>query len=156
MTVFLNQGHLQLIPTGPQVWHSTSWDIRVDSDTIDWLRSQALQSNAGRARICFHPTLDDPLQHMLVCLTYGAVDAIHHHPNKNESIVPIDGSADLESFREDGSLLSTINLGKDGARCVSSPKGVWHRLVVRSETFTFLEFSSGPFESDSTIRRGAP
>jgi cupin fold WbuC family metalloprotein len=137
--------------TSPGVFHCHSWGLALDSDIIGALTIEAKANNNNRARICMHPTVDDFEQQMLIVMVDNAFDTPHKHLHKKEALIPIVGAAEYQTFDHEGALVDRLLLGEDGARYVSSPLGVHHRVVLKTSVFAFWEFALGPFTSESTI-----
>ena len=133
------------------VFHCHSWGLTLDSSIIDALIVEARANQNNRARICMHPSVDDLEQQMLIVMVDNAFDAPHMHLDKKEALIPIVGAAEYQTFNHEGALVDRVLLGEDGARYVSSPLGVHHRVVLKTPVFAFWEFALGPFTSESTI-----
>jgi len=98
-----------------------------------------------------HPEIHDIEQHMLLVMVEGSRDRTHMHPSKREALIPVVGSARYEIFNHAGTKVDSHVLGEQGLRYVSSPVGVYHRLVLTDEVFAFWEVALGPFTEDSTV-----
>ncbi len=137
--------------TNPGVFHCHSWGLTLDSSIIEALTAEAKSNQNKRARICMHPDVEDIEQQMLIVMVDSAVDVPHMHLHKKEALIPIVGAAEYQTFDHEGVLLDRLLLSADGARYVSSPLGVHHRVVLKTPIFAFWEFALGPFTSESTI-----
>jgi cupin fold WbuC family metalloprotein len=137
--------------TSPGVFHCHSWGLTVDPSIVEALTAEAKANQNNRARICMHPTVEDIEQQMLIVMVDNAVDVPHMHLHKREALIPIVGAAEYQTFDHRGVLLGRQVMGKDAAQYVSSPLGVYHRVVLKEPVFAFWEFALGPFTSGSTI-----
>jgi len=137
--------------TSPGVFHCNSWGLTLDSSIIEALIAEAKGNQSNRARICMHPAVDDLEQQMLIVMVDNAEDVPHMHLQKREALIPIMGAAEYQTFDDRGDSLERILMGTDAAQYVSSPLGVYHRVVLKTPVFAFWEFALGPFTSESTI-----
>ena len=140
------------IETGPGVFHCRSWGLTLSHEVVNLLIDEARANVRRRARLCLHPSQDDVEQQMLIVLVDGATDPAHKHPDKREALLPILGQASYQTFDDVGHLSSETRLSAGESIYVSSPVGVFHRLVLRGPIFAFWEFASGPFHPSSTVR----
>lgn len=138
------------------VFHCREWGTSLSSQALDSLIAVARASREKRARLCMHPTTADVEQQMLIVMVDNAEDAPHMHPQKREALLPITGSARYEIFDVSGKLSESKLLGPGGLMYVSSPVGVYHRLVLLEPIFAFWEFTQGPFDERSTVRAEWP
>jgi len=137
--------------TSSGVFHCKSWGLTLDFSVIDALTSAAKANPNNRARICMHPAVEDLEQQMLIVMVNNAEDVPHMHLHKREALIPIVGSAEYQTFDDRGNSLERLLMGTDAAQYVSSPLGVYHRVVLKTPVFAFWEFALGPFTSESTI-----
>jgi cupin fold WbuC family metalloprotein len=137
--------------TSPGVFHCLSWGLTLDSSITEALTAEAKANQNNRARICMHPDVEDIEQQMLIVMVDDAVDVPHMHLHKREALIPIIGAAEYQTFDNRGALVERLLMGTDDAGYVSSPLGVYHRVVLKTPVFAFWEFTLGPFTSDSTI-----
>jgi len=98
-----------------------------------------------------HPAVEDLEQQMLIVMVKNAVDVPHVHMHKREALIPILGAAEYQTFDHRGVPLERLLIGTNATQYVSSPLGVYHRVVLKTPVFAFWEFARGPFTSDSTI-----
>ena len=140
--------------TSPGIFHCTDWGVELEASVIDSLVEVARVQPSRKARLCMHPNIRETEQQMLLVMVKGAEDDIHMHPHKREALIPVAGSARYETFDEFGGLLSSRDFGGGGLQYISSPVGVYHRVVLHQELLVFWEMALGPFSQDST--RKAP
>jgi len=88
---------------------------------------------------------------MRIVMVGNALDVPHMDTHKNEALTPSVDASEYRAFDRKGVLLDRLLLRADGARYVSSPLGVHHRVILKTPAFAFWEFSLGPFTSESTI-----
>ena len=138
------------------VFHCYEWGMSLSSDALDSLIAVARASRDKRARLCMHPSIQDVEQQMLIVMVDDAEDSPHMHPQKREAMLPVAGAARYEIFDDSGTLVDSRLLGPGGLMYVSSPVGVYHRLVLLGPVFAFWEFAQGPFDSQSTVRANWP
>lgn len=142
--------------TAVGVFHCRKWGMSLSVEVLEALTLEARASQLKRARLCMHPTTQAAEQQMLIVMADDAEDAPHMHPQKREALLPIAGSAQYEIFDDSGNLIGSKLLGPGGLMYVSSPIGVYHRIVLLEPVFAFWEFTQGPFNSQSTVRAEWP
>ncbi len=128
--------------------------VLVGTSDIHALQSAALASDRRRARICTHASPEDPLHEMLIVLAHGTYVRPHRHVGKTESFSVFEGEADVILFHDDGSVREIVPLGPLGSNRIFHyrlAQPVFHTVVVRTETVTFLEVTNGPFRAEQTI-----
>ena len=133
------------------VYHCENWGMSVERSTVTALEVLASSLPGRKARLCMHPSLEDPNQQMLVAIHRDCGDEIHFHPRKDETVVWVEGSADHHSYDAQGNIEKSVRLSEERFRYVSTKKMTPHNVVVVSEVFVFWEFGYGPFRSDSTV-----
>lgn len=117
------------------------------------LKMIALQNRCGRIRLCTHSSPQTKLQEMFIVQTLGCYIRPHRHRNKVESLLVLEGAADLVFFREDGRPEKVVSLGaySTGRKFYSRINSlVYHALLIRSEVFVFHEVTEGPFAKRKT------
>jgi cupin fold WbuC family metalloprotein len=137
--------------TLPSVFHALNWDIEVPELIISELIQQARISSNQKARFCLHPNASDLLQFTYLAFIAPYKDKIHCHPNRQEIIYPVFGSAVHSVYDPDSILLKSGYLDSDRPVALSTSMGKWHSIEVKSSVFVMIEISSGPFTNDSTV-----
>lgn len=142
------------VETGKQIFHCTSWDLRVDEEVISDLISEAKKNDGNKARLCLHQKPEEVMQVTYLAFIAPYEDKIHCHPNRSEVLIPIYGEAESRTYHDDGLLLSSqIMRGRSG-EAFASAIGTWHSLRVLTEEFVMIEVGMGPFRDDSTVLLG--
>lgn len=139
------------IETGPQVFHSNSWNVTVDEDLILDLISEARKNKGNKARLCLHQEPNEVMQVTYLAFVAPYEDKVHCHPHRPEVLIPILGQAEARVFDQFGSILSSQILRGKSGEAFSTDVGTWHSLKVQSPEFVMVEIGLGPFRQDSTI-----
>lgn len=127
--------------------------VRVTARDVDEVVARALRSPRGRARLCAHPTLTDPLHEMVVALTRRTYVRPHRHPGKSESFHLISGRLTVMLFDDDGrprDLISLAPYATGGPFYYRLPEPWFHTVVVHDEVAVIHETTNGPFDPGST------
>lgn len=144
---------LRLRQVSHEVFFSTDPVARVGPAEIAFLRNQAVTSSRRRARICAHPSNENPLHEMIIVAASDTYIRPHRHHGKSESFHIIEGEVDVVMFDNDGEVTDVIELGD-----VFSQKPIFYRLsderfhtlCIRSDFLVFHEVTNGPFVPDGT------
>lgn len=137
--------------TSDGVYHAIKWDVNLPNSFIYDLIEEAKESISHKARLCLHPHPSEMLQFTYLAFVSPYKDKIHSHPNRNEVIYPILGSASHSTFDSKTNLLKSTILTSEKPVALGTPIGNWHSIEVKSEFFVMLEIGTGPFISTSTI-----
>jgi cupin fold WbuC family metalloprotein len=121
----------------------------IDDVMIRRMRDLALGSPDGRARLCLHHALSDPVQEMILALTSANCYPAHRHRDKAESYHILEGDLAILIFDDAGRvthrhLLSSAGPGSGKALRIGPM--LWHAVVALSPTVVFHETTSGPFQ----------
>ena len=137
--------------TAPGVFYGDGPTIRFSAQEIAFLVSHARANTNRRARICAHPTLDDPVHEMLICLLDDGYIRPHRHA-KYESLHVIEGACDLVLFDQMGQIEDVMRLGTqpDDLLFARLAPGTFHTLCIRTRHFVFHETARGPFDRADT------
>lgn len=124
----------------------------VEAQQIDWLISQAAQTERKRARICFHEDIESPVHEMLIAMGQESYVPPHRHDSKSESYQLLRGRVDLLVFSEEGELEQVLEMNADDAGPVYAriPSGIFHTFLFRSPWTVYFETSQGPFRRSAT------
>jgi cupin fold WbuC family metalloprotein len=145
---------LQTRGESPEVRYAVGDPVLVGASDLMALQSAALASNRRRARICTHASPEDPLHEMVIVLARGTYVRPHRHVGKTESFSVFEGEADVVLFHDDGTVRELIPLGPLGSNRIFHyrlAQPVFHTVIVRTATFSFLEVTNGPFRAEQTI-----
>ena len=113
---------------------------------LDQLSEQAKASPRLRMNYNFHQSLDDLCHRMLNALEPGTEVPIHHHPDKDETIVILRGKIRVTTYNDDSTIAETVVLSfEDGCYGVNIPKNVWHTLEALEPNSCIFESKQGPF-----------
>ncbi len=119
------------------------------------LEKYCLKNNLLKARVCLHQNNEDKIQKMIIFHSKEYQVPIHTHLSKDETLILLKGSCihreykteDVESKIETPQITEEIILKPLDAINIKSKK--WHNLKILSD-IVFVEFSQGPFTSEST------
>ena len=145
---------LRLRQVSHEVFFSTDVFSRIGPAEIAFLKNQATTSNRRRARICAHPSNENPLHEMVIVAASDSYIHPHRHHGKSESFHIIEGEVDIVMFDGEGDVTDIIELGD-----ISSKKPFFYRLsderfhtlCIRSEFLVFQEVTNGPFVPGATV-----
>ena len=127
----------------------------IDKNDIEGLKSTAEQNERRRVRLCTHPDVEDRLHEMFIVHTKDTYIRPHKHLNKSESLHVIEGTVDLVTFDEEGSIVGLTQLGdyasgRNFYHRFTEPR--YHTLVITSEALIFHEVTNGPLIRVDTVR----
>ncbi|MDH5677019.1 MAG: WbuC family cupin fold metalloprotein [Nitrospinota bacterium] len=128
--------------------------VSIGDEETAFLKAEAERSKLRRARICAHKSTEDPLHEMLIAISSKSYIIPHKHINKSESFHIIEGEADVVVFDDDGTIVELIELGArgDGKNYFYRlPEGMFHTLLVRTQTLVLHEVTNGPFIKERTV-----
>ena len=139
------------IQTSKQVFHSLSWDVKVDDELIENLMAEARKNSHRKSRFCLHPKPSEYMQVTYLAFISPYEDKIHKHPFRPEALIPIMGEAEARIFDNHGNIVKTELMIGGLGHTFSTESGQWHSLRVVSTEFVMIEIGVGPFRSDSTV-----
>jgi len=117
---------------------------------IDSLKQKGLESDSGRARLCFHDSPSSSLHVMLIYHDERTKVPIHRHKPYGEYIILVDGLTTVKFFEDRGSEKESITLTtKRLSTPIYIPPYTWHTLVFDSPSL-FYEISEGPLNAKTT------
>jgi cupin fold WbuC family metalloprotein len=131
--------------TSPGVFHCKDWGIQIPSNIVVGLVEIASNISTNKARLCLHPSPDSQLQITYLAFVAPYADRIHSHPNREEVIFPLFGTATHTSYDADGQAFVKTKLDSTNPVALSTKTGVLHSLVVSGPAFVMLEIGTGPF-----------
>lgn len=132
---------------------STSYPLYLKKKDIEYLKYIALSNITGKSRICSHKNIEEKLHEMFIFHKKDYYVRPHRHLNKSESILILEGSADLVLFNEKGVIQNVIHLenfssGNVFYHRIDEP--IFHMIIIRSKFIVFYEATSGPFKRKDT------
>jgi cupin fold WbuC family metalloprotein len=128
--------------------------VTIAAGDVTALASRASSARRRRARLCAHPSPQDPVHEMLIALRRDSYVRPHKHLGKAESLLVVSGTADAVLFDDEGALARVIPLGSPRTGKVfyyriQTP--VFHTLVVHSAVLVYQEVTQGPFRAEKTV-----
>jgi cupin fold WbuC family metalloprotein len=138
---------------GPDVEILTGDVVQATRQSVSALGPRAEHAPLGRARLCAHGSMSDPLHEMLIVVDRDSYIRPHRHPGKTESLHVIEGAADLVVFDDDGTVADVVPIGDYASDRVfyyrlNAP--LFHTLRLRSDKLTVHETTNGPFNPSET------
>lgn len=125
----------------------------VGPSDIEQLVSSARSAPLGRARLCLHHGVEDPLHEMIIAFVADSYIPPHRHLGRTESFHLLQGTVVVVLFNDAGEITQRIRLSAESVqepRVYRLQKTVWHTVVVLSQTAVLHEVTSGPFNPTST------
>lgn len=124
---------------------------RADTDA---LKEGARKNERRRMRLCAHQSNDAALHEMFIVVTKDVYIRPHKHLAKAESLHVLEGEVDVVFYDENGAITDILEMGDFASGKlfyyrVSDP--VYHTLVLKSETLSFHEATTGPFDRAQTV-----
>jgi len=120
--------------------------IKITSELIDNVISQARISPRLRMNYNFHPELSDPVQRLLNALEPWTYIRPHKHTTKEESFVLLRGTILAVSFNDDGTIRDHAILGqKTGIQGIEFEENCFHMLTSLETGSAVFEIKEGPF-----------
>lgn len=127
---------------------------------LDELNVRALSSVRKRTNHNFHQTYDENPNRFLNVMVQGTYVTPHRHttPPKSESFVVLRGRLLFITFDDAGELKTVTRLAPNGNYGIDIAPGIWHSIVVESETAICFEVKPGPYApaSDKDFAPWAP
>ena len=144
---------LQMKCLSPEVYVADQPIVAISREEIAFLEEKVKLSTRNRTRLCAHQSNEETLHEMFVVYTGSTFMRPNKHPDKDESLHILKGSADFIFFDDDGNVTDVIPLG-DAASGKSFycrvPANVYHTMIMRSERLMIHEVIRGPFRKDTT------
>jgi len=134
--------------TSPGVFFGSAPEHCPDTETFAWLKARADEAPSKRARWCAHADDREALQEMLVVVRRDSSMPVHAHVGKPESLIALEGEAQLYLYDELGNVIEQVPLGPPGGSRAfyrRIPDGMFHALKVETEYFVFHEITLGPW-----------
>lgn len=127
---------------------------------LDGLTDRAAISARLRTNHNFHQSFEENPNRFLNVMIKGTYVTPHRHttPPKSESFVVLRGQLLFITFDDDGGFQSVTRLGSQDNYGIDIAPGVWHSIIVESETAICFEVKPGPYApaSDKDFAPWAP
>lgn len=139
-----------LVEQGQGIFYSPHRLPLVDERLIALLKRTAGSIERRRARFCAHPSPEDEQHDMLIASHRETYVAPHRHLDNSETLLVIEGMADLLLFDPEGGLSEVVKMGAAGSGrpfFYRMPPGQFHSLSIDSEVLVFIESTKGPFRA---------
>lgn len=120
----------------------------IDQTLLNTTCQAAATSERQRKNANFHPTDDFPAHRLINAMQPGSYVRPHRHndPNKDESIIVLQGRFGYLSFDDAGNVLEALTLAAGGpVYGVDIPHGTPHTLLALEPNSAFFEAKAGPF-----------
>lgn len=128
--------------------------VSLGDKEASFLKSQAVKSPRGRARICAHKSNEDALHEMLIAISSQSYIHPHKHIAKSESFHIVEGSVDVIIFDDVGDITNIIKLGAPGSGrryFYRLSEASFHTMIIHSDILVVHEVTNGPFDKEQTI-----
>jgi len=123
----------------------------VDADMVEFLKGAARKSPLRRARFCAHLSPQSEQHDMLIASHRDTYVTPHRHLSKSETMVVLEGTAEIILFDDNGAVVKTVKMGPPASGrpfFYRMPPRQFHSLAIESELLVFLENTKGPFTLD--------
>lgn len=146
---------MPLRQVGEGVYYCLDPRSRIGLAELAFLKTQALESPQGRARICAHPREESRRHDMFVALAWGAYARPHRHVSKSESVSLLEGALQVTIFDEHGRAAEIFTAASVHAEFAKAPaffrvaENLYHVYVPITPCVVFHESIAGPFDPSS-------
>jgi cupin fold WbuC family metalloprotein len=132
----------------------------ISGNLLDELTVRARASSRQRTNHNFHQTFEENPNRFLNVMVCGTYVTPHRHttPPKSESFVVLRGQLLFITFDDKGGFQSVTRLSPDENPGIDIAAGIWHSIIVESETAICFEVKPGPYApaSDKDFAPWAP
>ncbi|AFM12396.1 WbuC family cupin fold metalloprotein [Turneriella parva] len=132
----------------------------ITSTLLDELENRARDSARQRTNHNFHATFEENPNRFLNVMVRGTYVTPHRHttPPKSESFVVLRGQLLFITFDDQGDLKTVTRLSASDNYGIDIGPGIWHSIIVESETAICFEVKPGPYApaSDKDFAPWAP
>ena len=135
-----------------EVLYTTEAVTVLDTGDMNALKAMASKTARNRVRLCTHESPESRLHEMFIIHERSAYVRPHRHRNWDESFQVLSGEADIVIFDEQGEVTESFRMegyGGEHPFYCRLPKGVFHMVIIRSETLVFCEATLGPFNPEN-------
>lgn len=127
--------------------------IKIERKFIQILKEKAANTARKRIRICIHKNSREILQEMFIVHMKDAYVRPHKHLTKSESLLVVEGRADIILFDEKGRIKEIVEMGDylsgyDFYYKLKKPD--YHTMLIKSAYLVFQEVTKGPFHKSGT------
>jgi cupin fold WbuC family metalloprotein len=143
-----SESSLRLREEAPGIFYTDDKLVTADQPIIAFLKQAAIRSPTRRARLCAHPSAEAAQHDMLIASHRDTYVAPHRHRDKSETLIVIEGSAQVLLFDDAGHPTRAFAIAAPStakAFFYRMPAGVFHSLLIASEFLIFVESTTGPF-----------
>ncbi len=144
---------MTLIRQSPDVYLAPGPICALGPEDVALIKTAAMESPKGRARINAHPSADDALHEMVIAIRSDSYIRPHKHPGKSEAFHLIEGSVDIVVLDDGGEISEVVPLASNGSGAfyyrMSRPH--FHTLLIRSDILVVHEITNGPFLPGATV-----
>lgn len=120
----------------------------INTKTLAELSQAARQSPRLRKNMNFHASNEAACHRLLNALEPGTYIQPHRHldPEKEESMILLQGRFGMLIFDEHGTIVQQLILGADtGNLGITIPVGVFHSMLALESGSVFFESKAGPY-----------
>ncbi|MFW9611520.1 MAG: WbuC family cupin fold metalloprotein [Fluviibacter sp.] len=120
----------------------------IDQTLLNQTCQAAANADRQRKNANFHPNDAFPAHRLINAMQPGSYVRPHRHndPNKDESIVVLQGRFGYLSFDDQGAVREAFILSPDGPVFgIDIPHGTTHTLLALESNSVFFEAKAGPF-----------
>lgn len=120
--------------------------------SIDKLLNEAKTNKKLRSRYCFHESLSDNPQQMVIVILKGSYIRPHKHPeSKSEIYHLIRGEMQVDIFDESGTVKEK-NILNQANPIIRIPPNTWHSPKSLSNYSVYHEIYPGSFSKDIDVK----
>ncbi|MFZ5628479.1 MAG: WbuC family cupin fold metalloprotein [Spirochaetota bacterium] len=114
---------------------------------LDSLTERAKESDRQRTNHNFHQSYEENPNRFLNVMVKGTYVTPHRHttPPKSESFVVLRGRLLFITFDDAGELRTVTRLGAEDNYGIDIAPGIWHSIIVESDTAICFEVKPGPY-----------
>jgi cupin fold WbuC family metalloprotein len=120
----------------------------IGQDLLEKMRADATRVERKRTHHNLHPSLEDPVQRLVLAIDPGSYIRPHRHsnPGKWELFILLRGAATILIFDDDGCVTNRVDLSENGpVHAVEIPENAWHTLAAREKGSILVEIKPGPY-----------
>lgn len=130
----------------------------IDDSLLRDLDRKAMQSERGRINYNFHLHDNDAAHRFLNIMHRGTYIQPHRHiaPPKPETFLVLQGDLAFIMFNDDGSIADVAGIGENYCYGLDLDPGIWHSLLVLTESASCFEVKPGPYNSATKDKEFAP
>ncbi len=145
---------LRLKAVNDEVLYADEEIVAVGGEDVAALRRRLQTAPRGRVRICAHPGVESRLHEMFIVLRRGCYIRPHKHIDKAESLLVVEGRADVVLFDDDGAIRRVLPVGDYASGRLfyyRIDRPCYHTVYARSESLVFHEATEGPLDRSQTV-----